>query len=186
MSLETKDVVAAVKKRPLLVACVLAFVVLVLALYFRMDVYDGIQARLNERDKELLRLTDNMKFSAQLDAQLQAIRKANAVIEAGALRANELARNQQIFYRLEAESGVKLLDLRQLNVASPPAKGGPATYIPIPVSLTIKGDYSQVLDFLQRLDHGATLCRVTTASISRPVEGDYTLSLGVELLGFRS
>lgn len=185
MSLETKDVVAAVKRRPLLVTCATVSLALALVLYFRMDVRDGLQSRLDEREKELMRLAGNTKFSAQMDTQLQALRKANAVIEAGALRAGELARNQQLFYRLEAESGVKLLDLRQLNPAVP-AKGGPSTYVGLPFNLTIKGDYSQVLDFLQRLDHGATLCRVINASIARPVDGSYTLSLGVELLAFRS
>lgn len=185
MSLETKDVVAAFKRRPLLVACGAVSLALALGVYFRMDVRDAAQARFDEREKELLRLIANTKNSAQLDAQLEALRRANAVVEAGALRANELARNQQIFYQLEAESGVKLLDLRQLNPAAP-VKGGPVTYLSIPFSLTVKGDYSQILDFLQRLDHGPTLCRVSSASIGRPVEGSYTLNLGVELLGFRS
>lgn len=185
MSLETKDLVAAVKRRPLLVACGVIFVALALVYYFRMDVVDRLQAQLDKNEKELARLTDNTKFSAQLDTQLQALRKANAVIESGALRARELARNQQIFYRLEADSGVKLLDLRQMNPVIP-AKGGPATYVPIPFSLTIRGEYPQILGFLQRLDRGATLCRVTSASIGRPADGNYTLSLSVELLGFRS
>jgi len=185
MSLETKDVVAAIKRRPLVAACGMISLALLLGIYFRMDVRDVAQAQFDEREKALLRLIDNQKYSAQLDAHLQALRKANAVIEAGALRANELARNQQIFYQLEAASGVKLLDLRQLTPAIP-AKGGPVTYVPIPFSLTVKGDYAQIMDFLQRLDHGPTLCRVSSASIGRPVEGAYTLSLSLEMLGFRS
>lgn len=184
MSIETKDLVALFKRRPLLVGCALVALVSAMTLYFRMDARDVIQASLDEREKELLRLTENTKYSAQLDTQLQSLRKANAVIESGALRANELARNQQIFYRLEAETGVKLLDLRQLNVAAP-GKGGPATYVPIPFSLTVRGEYAQLLDFLQRLDRGATLCRVSNATIGRPVDGSHTLNLGVELIGFR-
>lgn len=182
MSLQTQDILNALKRRPLLCVCGALALGLGLTLYFRLGVGDEVQARLAEREKELQRVTSNTKFSAQLDTQLQALRKANATIEAGALRAGELARNQQLFYRLEADTGVKLLDLRQLNVST----AGKGTYVAIPFSLTIKGDYAQLLDFLQRLDRGATLSRVTSASIARPGEDTQTLSLNVELLGFRS
>ena len=126
MSLETKDLVAAFKRRPLVFVCGVIVVALGLALYFRSGVGDELQARLAEREKELSRLTNNTKFSAQLDAQLQALRQANATLEAGALRVGELARNQQVFFRLEEQTGVPLLDLRPLNVSNA-AKGVPAT-----------------------------------------------------------
>ena len=185
MSLETKDLVAAFKRRPLVFICGGVVIALGLALYFRSGVGDELQARLAEREKEFARMANNTKFSAQLDAQLQALREANATLETGALRVGELARNQQVFFRLEEQTGVKLLDIRPLNI-NVPAKAGPATtYVGIPFSLTIKGEYPQLIDFLQRLDRGATLARVTSASVAPPDEGIQTLSLGVELLGFR-
>lgn len=184
MSIETKDLVAACKRRPVVFICGAVIVVLGLLLYFRMDTLSAREEQLAEREKELLRLTNNVKFAAQLDAQLQQMRAANATIEAGALRPGELARNQQVFLRLEEETGVKLLDLRPSPVVVP-AKNGPKTYVGIPFSLTIQGEYPQLLDFLQRLDRGPTLARVTSASLARPDEGAQTLNLGVELLGFR-
>lgn len=184
MSIEAKDITAALKRRPLVFICGVLLVALFLRIYFTMGAADEVRTRLSEREKEFTRLANNTKFSAQLDSQLQALRKANATIEAGALRVGDLARNQQVFFRLEEETGVKLLDLRPLSV-SVPAKGGPAAYVGIPFSLTVKGEYGQLIDFLQRLDRGATLARVTSASIARPAEGGQTLSLSVELLGFR-
>jgi len=186
MSIETKDVAAAFKRRPLLFVCGGLSLALALSVYFRLGVSDELETKLAEREKVLLRLSNNTKFSAQLDGQLEALRKANATIAEGALRPGELARNQQFFFRLEAETGVKLLDLRQLQ-SPPPAKGAPATtYAAIPFSLTIKGDYAQIIQFLQRLDREPTLARVTSGAISRPTDGAQTLSFGVELLGFRS
>ena len=185
MSIETKDVAVAFKRRPLLFICAALAVGLGVTAYFRQGVTDELRGVLAEREKELLRLTNNTKFSAQLDAQLESLRNANARLAAGALRAGELARNQQLFYRLEAETGVTLLDFRPLALPPPP-KGVAPIYTAIPFSLTIKGDYSQIIDFLQRLDHGETLARVTSGSLARPAEGAQTLSLGVELLGFRS
>lgn len=186
MSIETKNVVAAFKRRPLLFVCGALVVGLALATYFRLGVRDEVETKLAEREKVLLRHSNNAKFSAQLESQLETLRKANSKIAEGALRVGELARNQQMFFRLEAETGVKLLDLRQLTVA-PLAKGAAAsTYVAIPFSLTVEGDYAQIMNFLLRLDREATLARVTGGSISRPAEGAQSLALSVELLGFRS
>lgn len=186
MSLETKDIVAAFKRRPLLFTCGAVCLVLGLSLYFRAGVPAELETRLAEREKELKRLSNNVKFSAQLDAQLQTLRRANEVVQAGALRPAELARNQQLFYRLEAESGGKLADIRQLTPPAP-AKGAPApvAYVPVPFSLTLRGDYEQIIGFLHRLDHGAALSRVTSASLGRPEDGAQSLTLTVDLLGLR-
>ncbi len=192
MSLETKDVVAAAKRRPLFFVCGAIVFACFLLVYFRMDARDEVEGRLEERQKELTRLTNNVRFAAQLDAQLEALRRANETIASGALRVGELARNQQVFYEIEAASGVKMLDLRQLPPPAP-ARGAPAptTYAPINFSLTIRGDYPQLIDFLHRLDRGPTLSRVTSANASRTGEagpsaaGEYALTLSVQLLGFR-
>jgi hypothetical protein len=186
MSIEMKNIATAFKRRPLLFACGALVFGLALAIYFRLGVRDEVEMKLVEREKVLLRLSNNAKFSAQLDSQLESLRKANAKIADGALRVGELARNQQLFFRLEAETGVKLLDLRQLSVA-PAAKGAAAsTYVAIPFNLTVQGDYAQIMNFLLRLDREATLARVKSGTISRPAEGAQSLALSVELLGFRS
>lgn len=186
MSLDAKDIAAALKRRPLLFTCGALCLALGLSLYFRSGVPAELETRLAEREKEMKRLSNNVKFSAQLESQLQALRRANEVVAAGALRPAELARNQQLFYRLEAESGVKLVDIRQL-APPPPAKGAPApvAYVSVPFSLTIRGDYEQIVEFLYRLDHGPALSRVTSASIARPEDGAQSLSLTVDLLGLR-
>jgi Tfp pilus assembly protein PilO len=186
MSIQMKNVGAAFKRRPLLFVCGALVVGLALAVYFRLGVRDEVEAKLAEREKVLLRLSNNAKFSAQLDNQLESLRKANAKIADGALRVGELARNQQLFFRLEAETGVKLLDLRQLAVAAPAKNATPPTYVAIPFNLTIQGDYAQIMNFLLRLDREATLARVKSGTISRPADGAQSLALSVELLGFRS
>ena len=187
MSLETKDVVNGIKRRPVLSTCVVLSVVLGALLYFRMGVPAEIQAKLEEREKELVRVSNNVKFSAQLEAQLQALKTVNTAIEGGALRPAELARNQQLFFQLEAESGVKLLDLRQQTSASAAKAANPAAiYSTIVFSLSIQGEYAQLLDFLKRLERSATLSRVRSASMGQAVEGIQSISLTVELLGLRS
>lgn len=188
MSLETKDLVDGLKRRPLLSVCGALVVALALTIYLRSGRPAELQARLDEREKEFSRLNNNVKFSAQLDSQLTALREANAAIAAGALRADELASNQRLFLRLEAESGVKLIDLRQLPLPAPVKGAPPATtiYAAIPFSVTIQGDYPQLMDFLKRLEQGPTLSRVNSATIAQPTEGAQSVSITAELLGFRS
>jgi hypothetical protein len=186
MSLETKDVVAAVKRRPLVFTCCALSFALGLLLYFRLDVPSELETQLAEREKERTRLNNNVKFAVQLEAQLEALRGANEKIAAGTLRSGELPRNQQLFYELEAASGVKLVEFRQQPVP-PPAKGAPSgAYVGIPFSFTVEGDYAQIIDFLHRLDRVPALGRVTSASFGAPTEGVQKISLSVVLIGTRS
>lgn len=186
MSLDNKAVGELFKRHPVPLGCACLTFLLLVVLYFRFGGLAEVQAKLDEREKTLSKLVGNVKFSAQLDTQLAALQEANQVIQAGALRAGELARNQQLFYRLEADSGVKLLDIRQQPLPLP-AKGAPATvYVPITFSLSILGDYGQIMKFLKNLEKGATVSRLVAATIGPPVEGGQTVSITVELLGIRS
>ncbi len=80
MSLDAKDIAAALKRRPLLFTCGALCLALGLSLYFRSGVPAELETRLAEREKEMKRLSNNVKFSAQLESQLQALRRANEVV----------------------------------------------------------------------------------------------------------
>ena len=98
--------------------------------------------------------------------------------EARLIRASDIGINQQYFYRLETESGVKLVDLRQGARGTP--KGGT---VPISFTVSAQGDYAQVLAFLRALENGAHFCRVQSGSCSGPRKGPVTVALNLELLG---
>jgi hypothetical protein len=189
MSLETKDLVAGIKRRPVLAGCAVAVLLLAGLLYFRWDLAAQLEGRLGERDKELKRLSSNVKFSAQLETHLESLRAANRRIAEAALRETERARNQQLFLSIEGETGVKLVDLVQQPVPLP-ARGAnvPASaYVAIPFTVSVRGSYDQLFSFLHRLEHNATLVRVTSATLIRPDEtGQQSLNLTMELIGFRS
>lgn len=186
MSLDNKAVADLLKRHPVPMACAGLTLLLLVVLYFRFGSLAEVQAKLEEREKSLSKLVDNVKFSAQLDAQVAALVEANGVIQGGALRAGELARNQQLFYRLEADSGVKLLDIRQQPLPTPAKGTAPTIFVPITFSLSILGDYAQIMKFLKNLERGATVSRLVAATIGQPMEGGQTVSITVELLGLRS
>jgi hypothetical protein len=103
------------------------------------------------------------------------------------VRADELAKNQQYFYKVESETAVKLVDIRQ----NPPTNKPKAKtlYQPVSYSVVIRGTYAHVLDFLRRLESGQRFCRITSASINLMAAGEgergkeLNVTLGLDLLG---
>ena len=185
MSLETKDVVNGIKKQPVASACGFVFFVLLIALYFRFGALAEAEAVLEQRTKTFRELKNNVSYSAQLDDHVKQLSAANQRIDASALRAAALAQNQQIFYLLEAQTGVKIVDIRQQAVP-PPAKGAPATgYIPIDFSLNVEGGYEQVLLFMKRVERSPSINRLAGATMSVKETGVATVSMNVAMLGIR-
>jgi len=181
------DLTAFVKKHPVSVGCGALALVFGLTVYFRADGVPEAQGLLEERSGEADRLSANIKHAAQLNEQLAALAAAGRAIEPRLIRSSELATNLQYFYKLEADTGTKLVELRQ----NPPPATRPASkalFPPVSFSLTIEGDYPAVLDFLRRLEAGTHFCRVQSAVLrsAAPVAGrndTVRLALGLELLG---
>ena len=186
MSIQTKDIVNLWRRQPVLCSCGLVALGLLLSLYFRMGDREAVETVLAEQTKVRNRQSANIKYGVGLDAHTERLRKVNAELASDSLKVGELALNQQFFLRLEADTGVKLLDLRPLPVAAP-AKDAPANaFVPIGFSLSVTGTYDQLIAFVTRLEEGATLGRVLNGGLAGSDTGTQTLSLTVELLGLRS
>jgi Tfp pilus assembly protein PilO len=186
MSLKNENVVAAVKKYPILFASGLVSVAILLAMYFRTGELPAASAKLDEVTTLGERLKLNLVNSAQLEEQRAALAAANERVATRLIRASELAKNQQYFYRLEAETGTKYNDLRQLP-PTPTAKGGGNSYVAVPYQVAVVGNYTQLLTYLRRIEGGIHFPRITGATLTRegadinnPV---LVLNLNLELLG---
>jgi len=185
MSLKSQNIVNACKRRPLLCVCIVAGLGLLLGWYLRLGLIGETEAALAERSAYLKKLKTNAIYATQIDQQIKALKDVNQTLSDAALREGELAKNQQRFLRLEAETGVKLVDLRAQPILPAPKGAAANSYVPIGFSLTISGDYKQLITFMKRLDQGPTLGRIVSASISGAGSGPQTMNLGVELLGLR-
>jgi hypothetical protein len=186
MSLKNEDVVAAVRKYPVLFGCGILTVALLVAMYFRTDALPAANTRLEEVTALGERLQANLVNSAQLEDQRAALAQANAQIAARLIRASELAKNQEYFYRLEAETGTKYADLRQLAPV-PTAKGSTSGRVVVPYQLAVTGNYTQLLTYLRRIEGGSHFTRIVSATLNRD-SNDITnpvlvLNLNLELLG---
>lgn len=170
-----------VRKHPVSVICGAISLVLVVAIYFRRQTISAAEEELALRTEEGERYAANIKNSAQLKEQLDALLTANKEVETRLIHASQLGVNSQIFYKLEADTGVKLIDFRQLPTLTPVK-----TYSAIGFAVSMQGELPQLLNVLRSLESGAHYCRVLSATCNLSAsnrQAPLTLALNLELLG---
>lgn len=183
MSITGKSISEAFKKHPVGFGCGLLSLLLIVGFVNRRSAIPEREALVEQRTSEGNRLSDNVRYGAQLKEQVERLAAANVEIDNRAVRLADLATNLAYFYGLESETGIKLLDLRQLT-PTPPARGAQAPkHLRVPFAVSVQGEYPKVMNFLRRLETGAHFARVNSASLTLTTSADMTLTLSVELLG---
>lgn len=177
------DLIALLKKHPIGFGCVLLSIVCGVVLYLRSGKIADGQVELEARSAEAAKMAANIRNSANLSEQLTEIQTLTKELESRLLKAGQLAVNLQYFYKLETENEVKLVDVRQGALP----KNTQAAYVGIPFNVSIQGSYTQVMNFLGRLQNGRHFCRINTANFTKVTGGAnsglVSLSLNLELLG---
>lgn len=183
------ELITTIKKQPIGFACGAICLICAVLLYVRSDKISESQAELDAKSGESARILANVSNSKNLPEHVAEIQVLAKELDGRLIRAGQLAVNLQYFYKLEADTGIKLLDVHQNN----PPKGARAKslFIGVPYSLSIQGSYKQVLTFLHRLEDGSRFCHFSSVSFNKSsgssVAGagaeNMTLSLNIELLG---
>ena len=183
-----QQLAAFIKSQPIGFGCGALTLILAVGIYFRGDYLPEAEKLLDEKATQGERIAANLTNGVQLPEQLNTITNARKQIEARLVHPDEAARNNGYFYKLEADTGIKLIDLRQ-NLIQAPKPGTKVNYLPVPYFVAVRGDYAHLLDFLRRLEAGSRYCRVISATINlagtsdKDRATDLTLNLGLELLG---
>lgn len=183
-----EDLKVVLKKHPLGVVCALLSVVCGVLLYYRSDAIATSQTELEARTAEASKMAANVRNSSGLSEQVAELQAQRKELESRLLKGSQLAVNLQYFYKLEAETEVKLSgDVRQGTVPRVTK-----TYVGVPFSVSVDGSYAQITNFVSRLQNGRHFCRITSATIIKATnsetgknssERDMNLSLNLELLG---
>lgn len=179
-----EELISLVKKNPIGVTCGVVAIGLIAALYFRSGGIPEAEAELAQRQAEADKYAANITYSVSLKEQHDALVDATREIDARLVRASQLGINNQYFFKLESDTGVKMIDFRQGQIAA--VRGPKGAYSPVPFSVSVQGEMAQVVQYLNLLESGAHYCRVLTASLTpvgatRP--GFLSMSLNLELLG---
>lgn len=175
------ELVALAKKNPIAVACIALSVALGVAIYFRSDSIPAANAELDQKSADARRYALNVSNATQLKEQLEALAAANKAMETRFIRASEIGINQQYFYKMESDSGVKLLELNQTGRRA--ANQPKDKLAPVSFYLSVQGTFAQVLNFARAAESGTHYTRIVSASCSGSRKGLVTLSLTIELLG---
>lgn len=186
MNINIKAVGAYLKKSLVLAVSGVVFFLLLLVLYFRLGEPDRVGQSLSERSSLLRKLKANVANSAHLDTHLKDLIGINQRIAANALRVGDLAQNLKLFYELESQTGVKLVDVRPGVVAQPSKTSAPGAYAIIPYSVTLEGEFKQLVLFLKCLESGLQFCRIERVSIPNTLDIKKRLTLELDILGVRS
>ena len=188
--MSTEQLIAFIKARPISVACGLISLALAVGIYLRGDGIPEGEALLDQKASLGERLDANLKNGVQLAEQFAVVSTARQQIESRLIHPDELAKNLQFFYKLEADTSTKLIDLRQNQFSiKSGAKPGAVNYINVGFAVAVRGDYPHLLDFLRRLESGQRFCRINSATIAllgstdKDRAGELTLNLGLDLLG---
>lgn len=194
MAISNEQLLAAVKKNPVMVASLVVALLIGVGMYMRGGLQEEISLELEDKSRKGQRMANNLKFSVDLDEHLAAITASREAMESRLVDEGQLAVNLQYFYALESSTGTQLTDLRQISdhsrVPDPRKKKTKGTYNPITYAVSLTGSYEQVMSFMQQLESGKHFSRIMMASII-PSGGSelsgradmLTLTLSLELLG---
>jgi hypothetical protein len=193
MALTTRNLAAFLKKHPVAIGGGVLSVALLVGSYLRNSRAGELAALLKQNEEQGQKILDNIRSGANLSEQYETLAAATKELESRLVRGTERARNQQYFYRIESETGVKEVSL-QPNSPAPVSAAEkqrlPKLYTGIGYTVSVQGDYRQILNFMGRLESGPHFCRLISGSVSRQGQRGaadattaITLTLNLELLG---
>jgi len=180
----SSDFLALLKKHPVGVGCALLSLVCGVVLYLRSGNIAANHTELEARSAEAAKMVSNIRNSSNLAEQVVEIQTQTKEMEARLLKASQLAVNLQYFYKLETENEVKLIDVRQNSIP----KGAKTVYQGVPFTVSVQGSYTQVMNFLGKLQNGRHFCRINTANFTKAAGANTSgpvinLSINLDLLG---
>ena len=187
-TLNFKDVGGFLKRYPIGVVCGTLSVIGLVGYFVRNSRASELKAQLTEVEAQAEQILGNVHNAAELGAQYATLSAATKDMESRLVRGSERARNQQYFYQLESEAGVKEVSLQPNS--SDPKKNSGAFCTRISYTISVEGDFAQILGFAGRLESGNYFYRLTSASVVRRgihatsgTASVINLTLNLELLG---
>ena len=190
MAITTKDLIAVLKKNPVAIGCGALSLILLAGSYLRSSRASELSEQLKQKEQEGQAILDDIRNGANLAEQYDALTATTKELDSRLVRGSERARNQQYFYRLESDTGVKEINLQPGAVAGPPLRGPKPIYTSIGYAVSVQGNFHQILDFLSGLESGQHFFRLTSATVAREgtrtavtTTGAINLTLNLEFLG---
>ncbi len=183
MSYRLRQLLALAKEHPFVTACLLIILVAGnLSIYFSQQntELESIQNRLR-KDGDATSRTINAAVTLRRDGLM--IDNTLKEIDASLVTEDNLAENYGYFYIIEEQTQAQIGELHQ-NAS--PAAEGEGKFKTVPVTLTAKGTYAQVFDFLHKIETGSRLIKISSFTMhrSQPTGDAVTLALELNMLAY--
>jgi len=166
MAFTTQDFVRFLKKYPVAIGCGALSVALLAGSFIRNARAVELSALLREKEGEGQTILSNIRNGTNLPEQFETLSAATKELESRLVHSPERARNQQYFYRIESDTGVKELSLQANAPRRVPPRGPKPLYTGISYTIAVQGDYRQILNFVGRLESGPLFYRLISGSVS--------------------
>ncbi|MBI5770499.1 MAG: type 4a pilus biogenesis protein PilO [Verrucomicrobia bacterium] len=177
MNPQLAEFVALMRRYPWCVMCIVVTLVCGgAAVYVHYFDLAALAEPYAQRDKEYKEMLDLTKGGLTQRQELEHVTQVTQRIEDNLLIGDDLAGNNWYFYKFEEQTRAHLGELHQLNS---PATDNSPMFRRVPYSLRVLGTFEQVAAFIQALERGPRLMRVTTFSMSRSAAGSKEGGRGV-------
>jgi hypothetical protein len=188
MTLTLKEASGFLKRYPIGVVFGLLSGIALVGYLVRSSRAGELSDQLKDVETQGERIQGEIHNATDLVAQYTTLTAATKELESRLVRASERARNQQYFYEIESETGVREVSLQPAS--TDPKKIANSFCYGIGYTITVEGNFRQLLNFVGRLESGQHFYRLISTSASR--RGDrnasgsgsvISLTLNLELLG---
>jgi hypothetical protein len=182
--MKLQDLVDFIKRYTTPCASAAVVVLSLIIVYFRMDVNTELEGKYQTVSAEGATVMNNIVNGSGLQEHVDTIQRQSTELESKLVRPAELAKNLQYFYRLEGETGGKLGELRQVPLTNIPS--GDRSFQPVEYSLVVTADFPVLIDYLRRLEKGASFFRMKNFSLQHSRESTrrmLVIAMNIELLG---
>lgn len=164
------------KKYPIACACAGGILILVVVIFLRGGVVDGLEMREEELESRLDVIKGNQRFATGLEADLEEINEQTELLKERIFNRKDLIKNSKFFYSFanaeDFEISVDQVTQGQ-NVPAIFDKKGPKElklHSVIGYDLDVEGEFFDVVNFLQGLDQSEAIIRVAGFDLSHAEE----------------
>ena len=186
--MDPKIILAKIKQYPFAVGGAVVSIILIILIWQRGGISEILEAERDEVDKEWTIIEENDRRAVQLKEHVAQLKANAAELGERLMSAEQRALNYQYIFELEAEAGIRIQSLNQAELSKTRKKGAPklTLFQPITYTLSARGTYTQILDFLNKLHRGKYFVRVddfNSSSASQVEPGLVSISLSMDFLG---
>jgi hypothetical protein len=165
-----EDQIKKVRQYPVVTVFGVISLILVIAILIRNPQVSSLRETNEQREREWATIRTNHERSADLEIEVEKLRSFSEEVNRRLISADTIANNYDYFYRIERQTGVRIVNIQQLPVAA----ARRPQYLPelndydlVPFNLTFQGGFDVTMTFLQGIERGFHLIRIESISINR-------------------